>query len=746
MRQEDTTKITERCFQGEPASCSHGCPFFFDIRTFLLRAKEGKWGLAYKLYRNAVVFPGIVSKLCGAPCRAECQRGFVLGEGEDESRDAPVDVRAIEAAVCAYAKDQRPVSYRIPPKDKRVAVIGAGIGGLAAALGLAQKGYGVTIFRCGGEPEDALTQFQDEIDLQFSAVKVSWEDGAVITEPDAEPKDFDAVLKTQDKGTDTLSCCGQQDRVSVPLSCVFSIGGSDPISSLAAGIAVVNDIEAWLMTNGAAGASSPGSKAPRPQKQYLDHPGEVPLPLIVASDPAQGYTKEEAIAEAQRCMGCDCRKCFDVCEMLMAFGKHPQKIAVEAYADTKAVPPFSSCSLTRETYSCNLCGKCKEVCPVEIDLRELFALAREGRAETGKQPKAYHDFWLRDFAWHRGEGSYASLTEAGYVFFPGCKLGERMPAQVEKAAALLKEEYGAGILLDCCGAPAYWAGETALFEEHLAGIRTVWESVAHPTFVFACAYCQRIFAERLPEITGVSLYELLTQAEGPSLSASSPSALVFDPCAAADFPAMRAAVRSLAARAGVVTEDLPAAEAFRCCGFGGHMRLANPDLYESIATHRAAVGAGKYLVYCANCADAFDLAGRENVHILDLVFGEPTGMAGGLGARRAGAVRAKDALMRLYEGTHFVPEAKPWDQITLTIPQTLLGEMDGRLLTEDDLKEAIYTAGKSGDRFSNGDLYQCSLAGSVITVWVQYRQGDHGNYDYAIIDAWSHRMHIEADV
>jgi Fe-S oxidoreductase len=650
-----------------------------------------------------------------------------------------------------------------------VAVIGAGLGGLAAALGLAPKGYGVTIFRCGGEPEDAITKYQDEIDLQFSAVEVAWADGVGVNETDARLADFDKVLTIKD--------------------------GSDPMSALAAGIAVVNDIEAWLMTNGAAGAESSGSKAQRPQKHYLDHPGAARLPLVVAADPVLGYTKEEAAAEAQRCMGCDCRKCFEVCEMLETFGKHPQKIAVEAYADTKAVPPFSSCSLTRETYSCNFCGKCGEVCPVGIDLRPLFALAREGRADTGKQPKAYHDFWLRDFDWHRGEGAYAAPPETGpqqtepqqtgqgtYVFFPGCKLGERSPAQTEKAAAWLKETYGAGIVLDCCGAPAYWAGETALFEEHLDKLRTIWASAARPTFVFACAYCRRVFAERLPEITGVSLYELLATrgavAQGDALhrgtlclckSASAdkssfvlsdlhkqsvPLCNVFDPCAAADFPEMRGAVRELAGAVGAEVEDLPADEAFRCCGFGGHMRLANPELYEVITSHRAAAGAEKYLVYCANCADAFDLAGKENVHILDLIFGAQeipafSGMTGvvtdGLGGRRDNAVLTKDALMRLYEGTPFVPEIRLWDKVTLTIPSSLIGEMDGRLLTEDDLKQAIYTAEESGDRFWNGDVYQCSLAGPVITTWVQYRPGA-GESDYIIMDAWSHRMRIEADV
>jgi hypothetical protein len=176
------------------------------------------------------------------------------------------------------------------------------------------------------------------------------------------------------------------------------------------------------------------------------------------------------------------------------------------------------------------------------------------------------------------------------------------------------------------------------------------------------------------------------------------------------------------------------------------MRLANPALYEEITVHRAAAGTEKYLVSCANCADAFDLAGKENVHILDLVFGAPEiGVSAGLGARRRGAARTKDALMRLYEGAPFVPESQPWDHVTLTIPPALLAEMDGRLLTEDDLKEAIYTAEKSGARFACGDILQCSLAGPVITTWVQYKKQGTGNDDYAIIDAWSHRMRIEAD-
>ena len=75
MTPEEFTALTARCFRGEPASCSTACPFHLDIRSFLDKAAKGKWASAYKLLRNATVFPVIVAELCEAPCREQCQRG-----------------------------------------------------------------------------------------------------------------------------------------------------------------------------------------------------------------------------------------------------------------------------------------------------------------------------------------------------------------------------------------------------------------------------------------------------------------------------------------------------------------------------------------------------------------------------------------------------------------------------------------------------------------------------------------------
>ena len=755
MKQGDTTIITARCFHGDPASCSHPCPFFFDVRTFLARVRDGKWGLAYKLYRNATVFPAIVSELCEAPCRIECQRGsssrlsassvqlpvdvadgkvFFVG-------DEPLDIRAIESATVRFAKNRKPETYRITPHVEHVAIIGAGLAGLSLALNLSQKAYPVTVFERSGQAlptwatHPKYEYFLDEIRLQFSQVNTEFVyDREISVADDRTLADFTYVHDATNNA------------------------GLTAVEAVANGIDDSKSIEYRLQTGkwpeGDSGTSGIArmTDTVRPIKRYVDHSGERHRSIVIPVDLATGYTSEEASLEASRCMGCDCRACMDSCEMLGHYGKRPQKIAIEAYADTKSSPPFSSCTLTRETYSCNLCGHCKTVCPVDVDLEKLFHMARIGRAETHKHPRAFHDFWLRDFEWHRTEGAYFSVPrDTKYIFFPGCKLGTMSPPHTENATVVLKERYNAGILLDCCGAPAYWAGEDILFQSHIDSLREKWETAHKPVFVFACAYCMRLFSEFLPEIKKVSLYELLAENGMQSAwDASGKPFAVFDPCMARSFPDMKKAVRKLAVDRGAAVTELP--DENQCCGFGGHMRTANPELFNSIVDRRSSVDKAPYLVYCANCVGTFVLAGKTSVHILDIVFPETDGAVKhntGLQQQRGNAVRAKAALIMLYKDGEFKPPARPWDALTVNLHTALLTtNMDLRLILTDDVKEAIYEAERSDEVFispdgapDGGELRQCCLIRDVVTIWAQYtKRNDKGTAEYTIVDAWNHRM------
>jgi NADPH-dependent glutamate synthase beta subunit-like oxidoreductase len=172
MKLEEATAYVKDCFNGDAASCMCACPFGLDIRSFMEKVEKGRWLAAYKLMRNAVIFPAVVSRLCPQPCRDFCQRTSV--------GDEPLAVGDLEAACVKFTKSQNPENFSIPPKTQRVAVVGAGPAGLSCALNLAQKKYGVTVFEKDGGWGGALrlhpdfASFDEDFALQFSAVKTDF--------------------------------------------------------------------------------------------------------------------------------------------------------------------------------------------------------------------------------------------------------------------------------------------------------------------------------------------------------------------------------------------------------------------------------------------------------------------------------------------------------------------------------------------------------------------------------------------
>ncbi len=110
-------------------------------------------------------------------------------------------------------------------------------------------------------------------------------------------------------------------------------------------------------------------------------------------------------------------------------------------------------------------------------------------------------------------------------------------------------------------------------------------------------------------------------------------------------PATESGVRALATKAGITLEELK--EHNRCCGHGGHIRVANPSLYEEMTRHRAEASEKPYIVYCANCKEVFVSRGKACAHILDLVFGlDPGARVPSLQQKRDNSLMVKRELMR----------------------------------------------------------------------------------------------------
>lgn len=747
MKLEDATRYTARCFHGEPASCSFACPFHLDIRSFLEKASRGRWGPAYKTLRNAVVFPAIVSALCDQPCRAHCQRTLI--------GDEPLALRDVEAACVRYAKSRKPEMYVIPPKEKRIAVVGAGIAGLSCALNLAQKRFPVTVFErengWGGSlrSHSDFAAFEADITLQFSAVKAEFRYGTEIKEL-VELADFDVVYIATGSGGDSFGLLQTWNRDLLTTSDpkVFLGGalcGVDAMEGIAQGVEASKTIEVFLQTGRA--STTNGRYDKRNCERYLNHDGAARARLVVPSGP-DGYTEEEAKKEAERCLQCDCDRCMVSCEMLKSFRKVPHKIAVEVFNDMGTNPPFSIRTVTREVYSCNICGHCKSVCPEDVDIGALMQFSRAARMSAGIHPAALHDFWLREMDFSSSEGFFAAAPKGKasctYAFYPGCQLGACNPPYVLETYEFLKREYDAGIILGCCGAPAYWAGDETRLHSNIERIRKSWAEIGKPALIFGCATCDSLFRMFLPEVSRVSLYELLAESDRIAPTRPFAEAAVFDPCAARDNQPMRAAIRALAGKAEISLEELP--EPNRCCGHGGHIKVANRPLYREITRNRANASGKPYIVYCANCREVFLSLGKECVHILDIALGLDSAPAiPTLQQKRDNSLEVKRRLMKDITGSQFNPETHEWDDLTLVISPQIQASMDEKLISAADIKEAIWLAETSGDKFydEQDDMVMCSMVKPVITYWVQYRKTAPETYE--IFRAYYHRMRFSEE-
>jgi Fe-S oxidoreductase len=188
---------------------------------------------------------------------------------------------------------------------------------------------------------------------------------------------------------------------------------------------------------------------------------------------------------------------------------------------------------------------------------------------------------------------------------------------------------GVGLMLGCCCAPAHWAGQEEQFRTEVKNIEQQWDELGRPEFITACSTCYRTFRDHLSDIPVVSLWEVLSGGELPETASGSPETVfaVHDPCTTRSEPDIYNGVRSILDRLGTKTEELKLSrEKTECCGFGGLMMNANPDLAKEVVARRAGESKLDYLAYCAMCRDNLAKAGKRTVHVLDLLFpdsGEP---------------------------------------------------------------------------------------------------------------------------
>ena len=147
-----------RCMDCGVPFCTQGCPLGNPIPDFAHAVYTDRWLDAHRQLAVTNEFPEFTGRLCPAPCEAACVLAIPDPTQPDAPLGAPVTIEALERAIIERAFSEGWVTPR-PPKartNKRVAIVGSGPAGLAAAAHLNRAGHTAIVYEASAQPGGLL--------------------------------------------------------------------------------------------------------------------------------------------------------------------------------------------------------------------------------------------------------------------------------------------------------------------------------------------------------------------------------------------------------------------------------------------------------------------------------------------------------------------------------------------------------------------------------------------------------------
>ncbi|MBM4103608.1 MAG: FAD-binding protein [Planctomycetes bacterium] len=375
--------------------CRIGCPANMNIPLMLRQITAGRLDLAIGTIKADIALPAVLGRICPAPCEKVCRRN---------AHDAAVSICQLKRFVADWDL-RRFDTYRPqcePAGGKKVAVVGAGPCGLAAAYYLARSGVRCVLFdkneKAGGALRTGIEESvlpRDILDMEIHQIlslgNIEFHGGMEVGLElfDSLCKDYDAVfiasgensadkygLKKTAKGLKADLATYQTDRANV-----FAGGGVIGrrricVRAVADGKEAAVSILQYLRGQNIAG----------PEKRFNSHlgqlmEGEMEQFLTGAEKgprcPArkEGFLTLEAMTEAQRCLHCDCGKADDCTLRKMAELNYARQ---QTYKGQRK--PFSrqagNSGLVFEAGKCILCGLCVQAARAYTESTGLTFSAR----------------------------------------------------------------------------------------------------------------------------------------------------------------------------------------------------------------------------------------------------------------------------------------------------------------------------------------------------------------------------------
>lgn len=313
------------------APCTTTCPAHLNIPLMIRQIAEGKIDAALATTYDTLALPAVLGRICTAPCEKACRRGRL---------DAPLSICLLER----FAAEAHPLGLtgaRPPATGKRIAVIGAGPAGLAAAFHLARSGHACMVFddrgQAGGQlrygvPEGLLPATVLDLEIRrLQQLGVTFQLGTRVGRDLALQQlkaEFHAIVLAIGHtppeslaawGVTTSTCGIQVEAHTFRTSDDMIFAGGEVVQpghltarAVAHGKALSLSIQQFLQGQPVTGParrfeSRLGRIRPEESREMMKEASPLTR-LHPVAGPGQGFTSAEATQESGRCMHCDCRK------------------------------------------------------------------------------------------------------------------------------------------------------------------------------------------------------------------------------------------------------------------------------------------------------------------------------------------------------------------------------------------------------------------------------------------------------
>lgn len=322
----------------------------------------------------------------------------------------------------------------------------------------------------------------------------------------------------------------------------------------------------------------------------------------------------------------NCKLCFEICPMMKEYSSSPKELMNEIIKHKnvdKNIP-----------YSCMLCSACESRCPRNIDLKEMFYNLRQDIMISNS--KDLKSLGYNTIKFHQ-INSFSPIFSKSYIsdntkkiFLPGCSLSSYSPDIVMKTYDYLKSNIdNISLAIECCGKPTLSMGDETKFKSYYSKLDSMFKENKIEEIIVACPNCFDTIRNSSKDVKVTSLWTVINEFKIPNKLKNNYVNIekefsLHDPCPIRYESKIHNNVRSILNDLGVkVVEFDKNREKSECCGAGAMVRVTNPAISIKQTKKRASEAKSDTVVsYCQSCCESMMFAGKNSLHILDLIFND----------------------------------------------------------------------------------------------------------------------------